>query len=231
MLMKISAALLGGICILLSVVIVSCHSGRKSAASAAPQPRFIRNVSIDPHNKSNVTHNAIDPRKYAVRQNPGSKTASKPSVAAKTYKLETPQLIKKKYAEIVGVTSKEIDNMPLYQFIDKWYGTNYRLGGSDGAGIDCSAFAQKLYAEVFGETLLRTAQEQFSNCKRLKHSHDVREGDLVFFHIHSKHITHVGVYLANNFFVHSSTTGGVMISSLNEEYWSKYYAGCGRVQR
>jgi lipoprotein Spr len=47
--------------------------------------------------------------------------------------------------------------------------------------------------------------------------------------VRSKKITHVGVYLANNYFVHASTTQGVMISNLNEDYWRKYFAGAGRV--
>lgn len=216
-------------CILLSQLLDSCHSSRKAVSSKSRQPKFINDVSIAPHNKNNVTHNAIDPKKY-----PKTYASAKPipvtvSKSTKVDKVEPPNVIRKKYAAIIGVKPKEITNYALYQFIDKWYGTNYRLGGQDAKGIDCSGFAQKLYGEVYGIDLVRTAIEQFSNCKRIKHSSDAREGDLVFFHVRGKRISHVGVYLANDFFVHSSTTGGVMISNLNEDYWHKYYAGCGRV--
>ena len=103
------------------------------------------------------------------------------------------------------------------------------MGGCDASGIDCSGFAQKLYADVYGIDLLRTSAEQFHDCKRIKNTRDAQEGDLIFFIIRGKRISHVGVYLANNFFVHASTSSGVMISNLNEEYWRKHYAGCGRV--
>jgi lipoprotein Spr len=54
------------------------------------------------------------------------------------------------------------------------------------------------------------------------------EGDLVFFKSGRRHIGHVGVYLGNHFFVHASTSGGVMISSLHESYWNRRFAGGGR---
>lgn len=232
--MKRSGILFTIACIIFSLLLDSCHSSRKSAATKSHQPKFINSVAIAPHNRSNVTHNAIDPKKY--KANPASRPVHQPvastaSIAGKPETRETPPVIRKKYAEIIGVKPKEINNLTLYQFIDKWYGTNYRLGGEDNTGIDCSGFARKLYDEVYGIDLSRTSREQFSDCDRVKKTAEAREGDLVFFHIHSKSITHVGVYLANNYFVHSSTTGGVMISSLNEEYWHKYYAGCGRVPR
>ena len=57
------------------------------------------------------------------------------------------------------------------------------------------------------------------------------EGDLVFFRVNSKQVSHVGIYLMNNYFVHASTSKGVMISNLNEEYWQKYFEGIGRIPR
>ena len=57
----------------------------------------------------------------------------------------------------------------------------------------------------------------------------LREGDLVFFKIHRKRISHVGIYLVNNFFVHASLSQGVMISNLNDEYWQRVFAGAGRM--
>ncbi len=58
----------------------------------------------------------------------------------------------------------------------------------------------------------------------------MREGDLVFFKTNGSSVSHVGVYLINDKFVHASTSSGVMISDLNETYWKKYYVGGGRVE-
>lgn len=153
--------------------------------------------------------------------------AKVPSSVSKHYE----EQISSRYGQMLGVEATEITNLSLYQFIDKWLGADYRLGGCDISGIDCSGFAQKLYAEIYGMDLVRTALEQFHNCKRIKHAKDATEGDLVFFRVHSRRITHVGVYLMNNYFVHASSSQGVVISNLNEEYWHKYYAGCGRIPR
>jgi len=122
-----------------------------------------------------------------------------------------------------------ICNTNLYQYIDEWYGVRYHLGGTNKNGIDCSAFVQQLYEHVFGTNLLRTAVEQFANTDFVKKATELKEGDLVFFHIHSRHITHVGIYLANNFFIHASRSQGVTISNLNDSYWRKYYAGASKM--
>ena len=226
-------------CLLLSVL-QSCHTQKKYASGkskSSRKPKFINDVYISGHNKTNATENAIahkppSPKKNTDRSNAnsGNNNVYNVSYPENNVVLDNSSL-RKKYAEILSVRPKDIRNYALYQFIDKWYGTNYRLGGQDKEGIDCSGFAQKLYGEVYGVDLLRTSMEQFKNCKRIKKASDAEEGDLVFFHIRSKRITHVGVYLANNFFIHSSTSGGVMISNLNEDYWHKYYAGIGRVPK
>jgi lipoprotein Spr len=187
----------------------SCHSRKKAAARLSLQSK-----------KTNTYR-----RPATTAQNRPKKPAEPIRKAPDAYTL------RKKYASILGISPVKISNYPLYQFIDRWYGTPYCIGGCDAKGIDCSGFAQKLYRDVYKTDLVRTALQQFRNCKRFKNTAEAIEGDLVFFSIHSKNITHVGIYLANNHFVHASTSGGVMISSLREEYWSKYYSGCGRVPK
>ncbi len=123
------------------------------------------------------------------------------------------------------------NNYSLLKFINKWYGCNYRLGGCDKSGIDCSGFSQKLYEEVYCTGLERTAKDQFKKARHIKKTKDATEGDLVFFHVKSRRITHVGVYLANDYFVHASSSQGVVISNLKDQYWHKYYAGCGRIPK
>ena len=80
---------------------------------------------------------------------------------------------------------------------------------------------------VFSLQLPRTAREQKAITTWIPMS-DLREGDLVFFNTRGS-VSHVGVYLHNNKFVHASTSGGVMISDLNETYWSRKLIGAGRL--
>lgn len=119
-------------------------------------------------------------------------------------------------------------NVSLYSFIENWYGTPYRLGGTTKNGIDCSAFVRQLYEEVYNRGLLRTSREQFSHASTIR-KEELKEGDLVFFKIRTKNISHVGVYLSDGKFVHASVSRGVVISDLKDRYWSKYYAGAGRI--
>jgi lipoprotein Spr len=140
----------------------------------------------------------------------------------------TATALQEKYAQILEVSSGDIDDTELFSFIDSWWGTPYRYGGDSRSGIDCSAFVQALYAAVFGITTIpRTAQEQYDDSKKIKHISRLKEGDLVFFRIRSRHISHVGIYLQNDKFVHASFSSGVMISDLNDHYWRRYFAGGG----
>lgn len=136
-----------------------------------------------------------------------------------------------KYAEMMSAEPEDVHNYPLYKFIDQWYGTRYKLGGTDNNGIDCSAFAQKLYSNVLGITIPRTARQQHKNCEVIKDADEAMEGDLVFFRIHRFRISHVGVYLANGYFVHASRSRGIIISSLSDKYWQRRYASCGRMEK
>jgi len=237
--MKNSLILFNTACILLILFLSGCHTSRKATASRSRQPKFIDDVYINGHSKSNTAVSGSPHRRKAKDETVKTDNTDNTDTPPLPLKSESEPVltkgeinaVRRKYAEILGVKPKEISNNALYAFIDEWYGVNYHLGGSDQSGIDCSAFTQKLYGTVYGLDLARTAAEQYSNCKRLRHSGDADEGDLVFFHVHSKHITHVGIYLMNDYFVHASSSQGVVISNLNDEYWHKYYAGIGRVKK
>lgn len=138
-------------------------------------------------------------------------------------------VMQQKYASLLGVLPTNISNYSLYHFIDEWMGVRYRLGGNTKDGIDCSAFVQRMFENVFCLDLLRTAREQFASAMSIKSMDSLMEGDLVFFKIKTTRISHVGVYLTNRRFVHASSSQGVTISSLDERYWHRYYSGGGRV--
>lgn len=136
--------------------------------------------------------------------------------------------LQQKYGQMLGVPPQDIDDSSLYSFINSWYGTPYLYGGDSRDGIDCSAFVQLLYGVVFGiVSLPRTAQEQFDDSKKIRHLHKLKEGDLVFFHIRSRRINHVGVYLQNGKFVSACVSAGVMVCDLSDPYWKRYFAGGG----
>lgn len=141
--------------------------------------------------------------------------------------------LRTKFAAILKVAPQMVTNNSLFAFIDSWMGTPYRFGGTTRKGIDCSAFVRELYAHVFGTSLVRTAVEQFGMARRIFSrqggNDSLREGDLVFFRTVSSRISHVGVYLTNNHFVHSCSSKGVTVSSLDETYWARTYAGAGRI--
>ena len=139
--------------------------------------------------------------------------------------------LQNRYASELKVVPQDITAFVLYTFLDEWMGVRYRYGGDSHNGIDCSAFVRRLYDKVYSTDLVRTARDQFSSCILEKNKDSLSEGDLVFFKIRSKRISHVGVYLKNNYFVHASSSQGVMISNLNDAYWTRYFVGGGIVPK
>lgn len=137
--------------------------------------------------------------------------------------------LKKKYATLLGIPENEITNLPLYRFIDEWYSAPYKYGGKSKAGVDCSGFTTVLYAQVYKKTISGSSAslcDQSENVSEKK----LEEGNLVFFKIGSDKVSHVGVYLKNRRFVHASVHKGVIISSLDEAYYKKYFFRGGKLK-
>ncbi|WP_426702459.1 C40 family peptidase [Rhodanobacter sp. Col0626] len=108
--------------------------------------------------------------------------------------------------------------------------TRYVRGGHDpSTGFDCSGFVRYVFAHAVGMQLPTNSAAQFLAGLKIKRG-DMKPGDLVFFRTHGKRrISHVGIYISNGRFIHSPTTGkSVEISSLNDTYWSKRFAGAKR---
>ncbi len=133
-----------------------------------------------------------------------------------------------KYASMLNVDASKLPSLALLREVDIWWGTKYCMGGMSQSCIDCSALTQTILEDVYGVDIPRTAQAQYDNCKIVMGEDTLQEGDLVFFHTTSRGISHVGLYLSNNKFVHASTSQGVMISDLNDAYWKDRYRGAGR---
>lgn len=137
--------------------------------------------------------------------------------------------IKKTYAAKLNVPESDIKNEKLYQFIDDWYAVPYKYGGKDKKGIDCSGFTGVLCSTIYNKKVSPSSRAIYEETTRINTS-DLKEGDLVFFIINGKSVSHVGVYLQHNKFVHASTHKGVIISDLDEPYYKKYFYKAGRLK-
>lgn len=131
------------------------------------------------------------------------------------------------YALLLDVEVEKIKNQKLFEYITQWWAVPYRIGGNGMNGIDCSAFVKGITTEAFSINLPRTSREQADFSSTIS-KEELKEGDLVFFNTGGG-ISHVGMYLSNNKFVHASTSMGVVISDLNETYWNKRFVKAGRI--
>jgi peptidoglycan endopeptidase LytE len=102
----------------------------------------------------------------------------------------------------------------------KYIGTPYLWGGSTPAGFDCSGYVQYVYGKV-GLSIPRTTSTQWTGLKVIS---TPRPGDLVFFNTSGSGVSHVGIYLGNNQFIHAGSTG-VIIADMSTSYWAPKYLG------
>lgn len=102
-----------------------------------------------------------------------------------------------------------------------WRGTPYRIGGNTKSGLDCSSLVQQTYRDQFGVAIPRTTKAQVTQGVHVNKS-ALQPGDLVFFKTGVDQ-RHVGIYLDNGRFLNASSSKGVVISRLDNPYWSKHY--------
>jgi cell wall-associated NlpC family hydrolase len=113
----------------------------------------------------------------------------------------------------------------------KYLGTPYKYGGNTMAGMDCSAFTQIIYRDVFNLSIERSARLQYTQGTIVEKGEDLRVGDLVFFNTRKRvKPGHVGIYIGDNLFAHASTKKGVTITALDYDYYSRTYMGARRFE-
>ena len=114
-------------------------------------------------------------------------------------------------------------------------GTPHSSGGLSKSGIDCSGLVYTAFNTHCTKDLPRVAQEMARCGTIISNLNDLRKGDLVFFtgtYNTSKFITHVGIYLGNNNFIHTSSSKGVSINSLKgSSYWENKFVYGTRILR
>src|SRR6185312_6875138 len=199
-----------------SFLLDACHSSKK----------VINSVQVNKvETKSN--YNPV-----SVNDNPEN-NAPKPSIiktddAAPPETRSEEKAIIADYADKLGVSKRDVTNYKLYHFIDDWYGTRYKYAGRTKSGIDCSDFVAILLKTVYNIDVSGAVTDIYKQCKPIKAS-ELREGDLVFFKINKRALSHVGIYLQNHKFVHASVHAGVIIDDMNEDYYKKYFRVAGRI--
>ena len=215
------------------VFLASSCSSLKSASGSSPaasrtaphqdSPKFLKDITITT-GKSSAQARRYEEEIPHMPENP------KPSGSYMfpAFSIEQGGPLQFKYAIKMDVEVERLTNRNLYRFIESWWGAPYRMGGATQKGVDCSAFTQTLMSAIYGLQIPRTTSEQKAFSEVISQD-ELREGDLVFFNTRGRGVSHVGIYLQDNKFVHAASSGGVMISSLNEAYWHKKLISAGRV--
>ena len=133
--------------------------------------------------------------------------------------------LKRKHQEILlnGTFSQkktvELQNQLLKSY-SNWKGTKYSLGGDSENGMDCSALTRRVYREVYGYELPRRTVQQVKVGAHIQ-KENLKPGDIVFFRPEGNN--HTAVYLGDTLFINASSSKGVVISTLENTYWNRYF--------
>ena len=124
--------------------------------------------------------------------------------------------------------NSSIDRDEVMTKIIELINTPYLWGGTSTYGLDCSGFVQMVFKRALDIDLPRTSIMQSTVGEEVKRE-DLKFGDLVFFNTMGRRISHVGIYLGESMFAQSSSSGGVKVSSLNEDYYNSRFVTARRV--
>ncbi len=141
---------------------------------------------------------------------------------------KTDRTVAKKTAPTQKQTKRTAKPTNLEKYAKEWLGAKYVYGAASKRKTDCSGYVMQVYKGFYGISLDHNAQRIFDDgrgysIKRKK----LQEGDLVFFGNFWK-ISHVGIYLKGDRFIHASTSNGVVITPMDDNYWASKYKGARR---
>lgn len=203
-----------------------------SACSSSSSTRYGKQVEEDEPRKSSVRFTSADDSMIVDLnldlKDPSDLPEEEPEIEISKV-LGTP-IPESKY-DIPGYDYTTIRERMLMEII-KYLGTPYKYGGTTKSGIDCSAFTQTMYRDVFNISLERSARLQYNQGMEINNKQNLQFGDLVFFNTRKRvKPGHVGIYIGENFFAHASSEKGVTISSIDYDYYSRRYMGARRFDK
>jgi cell wall-associated NlpC family hydrolase len=218
----------------MSAAVANPESTPQTASSNRNSPKFIETIAVTPETNTSAPASSKE-EKQEVKETVQSRglniEEAPPSPGLfgnRSSAIESASPLQLKYSILLNTEVEQLQNKVLLESVDEWYGTRYRMGGTTKSGIDCSAFVQAVFASAYGVSLPRTAREQYRVSQRISRT-ELKEGDLLFFNTRGG-VSHVGIYLQNNKFVHASTSQGVTVSDMFDPYYLKRFVGAGRAE-
>jgi cell wall-associated NlpC family hydrolase len=187
-------------------VLMSAASG----AFADEARTFSQNASYSPNNAANSQGSQLVPVAQTVDQAPAAPAES----GARSF--------------LSGMAGKAGD---VVVGALNMIGVRYRWGGNTpDSGLDCSGFVRYVFRDTLGMSLPRSAAEMSRVGEKVSMS-NLKPGDLVFFNTMRRTFSHVGIYIGDNKFVHSPSTGStIRVDDLDDGYWEKRFNGARRVE-
>jgi murein DD-endopeptidase / murein LD-carboxypeptidase len=124
------------------------------------------------------------------------------------------------------INAEHYDKEGIIKFAETLIGTPHQMGGYSSSGLDCSGMVKLAHAQ-FNVELPRSSHDQARYGTILSEDEELQRGDLVYFHstYKKKHlVTHTGIYLGDNKFIHASASRGVIVSTLHDSgYYDAHY--------
>lgn len=199
---------------LIVVFVSACHTKKKPRTQRQTYTEYLQS-------KKNKTNN----RTYNNRPNKNPHAENNTPAPPKT---KGSKGFYDSYSKKLGVDFNGNEDKELIKEIETWIGTKYKYGGTSKSGTDCSGFVKTVYKKIYNIDLNRSARDLVKNTRLISKS-QLKCGDLVFFKINKPQVSHVGIYLANNKFVHASSSRGVVVSDLTATYYTKHFYKGGRI--
>ena len=191
--------------ILLSLPVVSCHSTKSNTHTYRPY-----------HERRNRGGSASDDNTVVEKKKPIAREAH--------------GLVSDEWARLDIKLGKK-DNKKLYKELKRWLGTPYVYAAHTcGEGTDCSGMVMEVYLKIYNIKVHRNSAKMLEENCRVIDLDDLKEGDLVFFCTNGdSRVSHVGIYLKDNKFVHASSSRGVCVDDLRQNYYATHFYAAARV--
>ena len=207
----------------LSLFAMNCSTLQENLSSKKRNNK----VKTDPENADATTSKKEDDREHkSDNQNLKNRFSNDSLVITKINELQ-----ERNQRLLISGTSSEIRTVKLQNALlksfENWKGTRYAFGGDSSRGIDCSALTRRVYREVFSFELPRVTKDQIKVGRHVSRN-NLKPGDILYFRPDGKY-NHTAVYLGNSLFINASSSKGVILSSIEHSYWSKYFVHGVRV--